>query len=143
MSPSINTRKQRRVGHQIKSRREYRTIRTHKQDLVTLMTQLWIVKTRSTVKVPIELQKHDILKVSRNKIWVLRLQDMCFGVIWSTFVLQNSHQNNKIPYFCQFVLTCEPKVMIWQRKFFLFVQWSIMLFSIFLFFLMLMVLWEK
>ena len=29
--------------------------------------------TRSIVEVPIELQKHDILKVSQNKIWVLIL----------------------------------------------------------------------
>ena len=28
---------------------------------------------RSIVEVPIELQKHDILKVSQNKIWVLIL----------------------------------------------------------------------
>ena len=36
-------------------------------------TKFGLHTTRSIVEVPIELQKHDILKVSQNKIWVLRL----------------------------------------------------------------------
>ena len=39
------------------------------------------VMTRSTEEVPIDHQKYEIFKASQSRIWVLRLIDICFGIM--------------------------------------------------------------